>query len=66
MFDGSFVRSAVDAPFFNCMAVSVSVADLDALATDGLIRCAFGGSVVFKFVASETGDKFSVLLFLAL
>ena len=57
---------AVDAPFFKCMAVSVSVAELGALATDGLIRCAFVGVVVFKLVASETGDKFGVLLLLAL
>ena len=64
---------AVDAPFFqlhgiffNCMAVSVSVADLGALATDGLICCAFVGVVVFKFAASETGDKFSELLLLVL
>ena len=52
--------------FFNCIAVSVSMADLGALATDGLICCAFVGVVVFKFVASETGDKFSELVLLVL
>ena len=52
--------------FFDWMAVSVSVADLGALATDGLICCAFVGVVVFKFVASATGNKFSVLHLLAL
>ena len=59
-------EGAVNASFFECMTVSVSVADLGALATDGLICCAFVGVVVFKFVASETGDKFSELLLLAL
>ena len=48
------------------MAVSVSVANLGALAANDLSRFAFVWVVVFVCVVSEAGDKFSELLLLAL
>ena len=61
-----FCPGAVYTPLFYCMAVSVSVADLGAIATNDLGRFAVTREMVFKFIASETGYKFSELLLLAL
>ena len=45
---------AIDASFFDCMAVPVCVADLGALATDDLSCFAVTREMVFKFIASKT------------
>ena len=55
----------VGASFFNCMAASVRVANLGALAANYLSCFALIGEVVFVSVASKAGDKFSELLLLA-
>ena len=57
---------AIDAFFFDCMAVPVGVADLGALATDDLSCFAVTREMVFKFIASKTCFKFSVLFCLTL
>ena len=57
---------AIDAAFFDCMAVPVGVADLGALAADDLSCFAVTREMVFKFIASKTCFKFSVLFFLTL
>ena len=57
---------AIDTSFFDCMAVSVSVADLGALATDDLSCFAVTREMVFKFIAVKACYKFSELFFLTL
>ena len=57
---------AIDTSFFDCMAVSVSVADLGALATDDLSCFAVTREMVFKFVTSKACYKLSELFFLTL
>ena len=57
---------AIDAPLFDCMAVSVSVADLGALATDDLSCFAVTREMVFEFIATKAGYKLSELFFFTL
>ena len=45
------------------MAVSVSVADLDSLATNDLGRFAVTREMIIVFVARKAGDKFSDFFF---
>ena len=57
---------AIDASFFDCMAVPVGLADLGALATNDLSCFAVTGEMVFKFIETKTCYKFSELFFLSL
>ena len=55
---------AIDTSFFDCLAVSVGVADLGALATDDLSCFAVTREMVFEFIATKACYKFSELFFL--
>ena len=66
MFDEVLPGRAIYTSLFDCMAVSVSVADLGALATDDLSCFAVTREMVFKFIATKAGHKFSELLLLTL